>query len=66
MEETQKQNHSWACVDKNHGCRAWGITHKGGWDIVLGGSSMSGGKMDLNPVGNREPLKVYELWSNRL
>lgn len=22
--------------------------------------------MDLTPVGNREPLKVYELWSNRL
>ena len=34
--------------------------------VVHGGSSMSGEETDLTPVGNREPLKVYELWSNRL
>ena len=66
MEETQRQNHSWARVGKNHGCRAWGMTRKSRWDVVLGDSSMSGEEMGLNPGGNREPLKVYELWSNRL
>lgn len=33
---------------------------------IHGGSRISGEETDLSPVGNREPLQVYELWRNRL
>lgn len=68
MKETQKQKHSWKelCMGEQGQVGAnMGDKLQRQMGAIHGGSCISG-ETDLNSVGSREPLEVYELWRDRL